>query len=70
MSIPCPVRCVRRVVACILRACVWGGKGRKVEPEPQGEIPNVTLVLGQLKMAAAEKEGKEGCGDQMPMPVI
>jgi hypothetical protein len=39
-------------------ACLRLGQGR-----PQGEISNVTLVLGQFKMAAAEKEGKEGCGD-------
>lgn len=43
--------------ACVV-ACVRLGQGR-----PQGEISNVTLVLGRMKMGAAEQEGKEDCGD-------
>lgn len=49
MSMQCPVRGVRGM--------------RLGQARPQGEISNVTSVLGQLEMAAAEQEGKEGCGD-------
>lgn len=43
--------------ACVV-VCVRLGQGR-----PQGEISDVTLVLGRFKMGAAEQEGKEDCGD-------
>lgn len=51
-------RPVSRACCACMVACMRLGQGR-----PQGEISNVTLVLGQLKMAAAEQEGKEDCGD-------
>lgn len=61
-------RALRACCGCVylgVFACRRLGQGR-----PQREISNVTLVLGQLQMAAAEKEGKEDCGDSKPMPVI
>lgn len=54
-SLQCPVRGAR----VWLRGCACAsGQAR-----PQGEISNVTLVLGHFEMAAAEQEGKEDCGD-------